>query len=182
MAQDPAILLERLSGQAPRRYSTFGFGRIRDNQCLSVVVPEDEAQALVSALRKQLPPEFVAFVGTTDWLGDERHDGKAEVVVGKGESQFDILRLARTDACNYDMDTEEVITKLQSWHRSCGIDIFHAETDTVEFTLDNLPADIRAFANEVYEFCPDIVEQGVGSVDELEQIIKGYQYVYLWWD
>jgi hypothetical protein len=182
MTQEVALLLERLSGQKPRGYSTFGFGRMRDEQCLSVIVREDEAQPLVFALRKQLPAGLIAFVGTTDWLGDEKHEGKAEVVVGKGESQFDILRLARTDPCNYDMDAEGVIRKLQSWHHSCGIDIFHAETDTVELTLDNVPSDIRAFANDVYDFCPDIVDQGVGSVNLLEQAIKDYQYVYLWWD
>ncbi len=80
------------------------------------------------------------------------------------------------------MDTEDVIRKLQSWHNSYGIDIYCAETDTIELTLDVVPTDTRTFANEVYEFCPDIVDQGVGSVDVLEEAIKDYQYIYLWWD
>src|SRR5205823_10299163 len=92
MAQEVTKLLEGLSGQKPRRYSTFDFGRMKDEQCLSVVVPKDDAQPLVFGLRKQLPPDFVAFVGTTRWLGDEKHDSKSEVVLGKGKSQFDIDR------------------------------------------------------------------------------------------
>jgi hypothetical protein len=109
---------------------------------------------------------------------EETHDGKVEVVLGKGESQFDILRLARVEACNHDMDTEDLIHRLQSWHRCCGVDIIAAETDTIELSLERLPVDPWAFANEVYEFCPDIVDQGVGSVDVLRAKHQGLQ-VYL---
>lgn len=174
-------LVERLSGQTPRPYSTFEFGREKDSSCLSVVVPEDRARPLVFAIRGQLPSGFLAFIGTTRWLGDEKHEG-VEVVVGKGDSQFDILRLARSDACNYGMDAEDIIRKLRAWDESCGIDIFHAETDTIELSLLTPPADVRAFAEDVYEFCPDIVDQGVGSVEALEKAVGDYRRVYFWWD
>ena len=39
-----------------------------------------------------------------------------------------------------------------------------------------------AFANEVYEFCPDAVDQGVGSIDELKKAITEMQGLWLWWD
>ena len=103
-------------------------------------------------------------------------------MVGKGGSQFDILRLARADACNYDLDTEDIIGKLRAWHESCGIDIFHAETDTIELSLLKPPADVQAFAEDVYEFCPDIVDQGVRSVDALVKAIRDFGQVYLCWD
>ncbi len=105
-----------------------------------------------------------------------------EIVVGKGGSQFDILHLGRSDACNYDMGTEDIIRKLQAWDRSYGIDIFHAETDIIELSLLKLPEDMQAFATDMYEFCPDIVDQGVGSVEALEEAIKDSREVYLWWD
>ncbi len=178
----PSHSLGKVVGQTPRPYFTFDFGQMKDERCFSVVVPEEKARPLVSSLRKQLPSGFVTFVGTTRWIGDEKHDGNAEVVVGKGESQFDILRLARADACNCGMDTEDLAKKLQSWHHSYGINIFHAETDIIEFTLDTIPVDMRVFANEVYEFCPDIVDQGIGSVEALERAIEDHKHVYLWWD
>jgi hypothetical protein len=93
-----ATLLERLSGKKARPYSTFDFGREKDSSCLSVVVSEDRARPLVFDIRKQLPSGCQAFIGTTRWFGDERHEG-AEIAVGKGDSQFDIVRLARSDAC-----------------------------------------------------------------------------------
>ena len=38
------------------------------------------------------------------------------------------------------------------------------------------------FAKEVYTFCPDVVDQGVGSIEALEEAIKEMHGVWLWWD
>jgi hypothetical protein len=119
MNSDVLTLLERLSGQKARPYSAFDFGRAKDSSCLSVVLPEDRAKPLVFDIRKQLPEGLLAFIGTTRRFGDERHEG-VEVAIGTGDSQFDILRLARSDASNYGMDTEDIIRKLQAWHEPVG--------------------------------------------------------------
>jgi hypothetical protein len=148
---------------------------------VSAVVPTDSAESVLWDLRPRLPVDHVAFVGTTNWLGDEKHDG-SELVVGPGDSQLDILRLARSDACNYDRDTEDLIKVLSDYHSRLGIDIFHAETDTIEFELLTLPEDVLALARELYDFCPDVVDQGVGSVEALAEAIEVTGRVYLWWD
>lgn len=174
-------LLARASGQRVRSYSTHDFGRERDDRCLSVVLPERRASALLPVIRPELPPGAVAFIGTTKWLGEERHGG-VELVVGPGESQLDVLRLARTDAVNYDMDTEDIVAKLREYDDEYGIMITHAETDTVEFTLAREPDDLSAFAADLYTFCPDMVDQGIGSVEALAEAIEITGAVYLWWD
>jgi hypothetical protein len=182
----PRAALTRLGagpgGRGVRPYSTYDFGRERDEGCLSVVVPEGEAGPLVSRLRRELEPGLVAFVGTNGWFGDERHDGRVEVVVGAGDSQFDILRLARSDAANYEMDTEDLVEKLRGYDEDFGIDIRLANTDTIVFDLIGSPADTSAFAQDIYEFCPDVVDQGVGSVEALREAIEVTGQVYLWWD
>lgn len=38
--------------------------------------------------------------------------------------------------------------------------------DWVALDFEDLPADVCRFAEEVYEFCPDSVEQGVGLMQE----------------
>ncbi len=123
----------------------------------------------------------MAFIGTTQWLGDEQHEG-AELVVGPGASQLDIPRLARTNATNYDMGTEDLVRKLREYDQDYGLDVYHAETDTIEFMLLNTPEDLSGFAVDLYEFCPDVVDQGVGSVAALEGSIEALGQVYLWWD
>lgn len=38
------------------------------------------------------------------------------------------------------------------------------------------------FSEEVYEFCPDIVDQGVGDMKKLKDSIKVNKELFLWWD
>lgn len=164
-----------------RPYSTRDFGRERYEGALSSILPEEEAKAELPELRKHLPTGTVAFVGTTRWLGDEQHTG-AELVIGPGETQWDILRIANSDACNYGLDAEDLIAKLQTYDALTGISIFHAETDIIEFTILRNPPDMQAFAEDIYKFCPDTVDQGVGSVEALAERIDILGEVYLWWD
>jgi hypothetical protein len=171
----------RVNAGPPRDYSTFEFGRDRDTANVSVVLPEQRARELLPNLRRQLAPGLVAFIGTSRWLGDEQHRG-VELVVAPGASQFDILRVARSDACNYDLDTEQLIERLTDFERRFGIVITHAETDTIEFGLGTTPEDWQAFAQELYEFCPDIVDQGTGSVEALAAELRERGAVFLWWD
>ncbi len=64
---------------------------------------------------------------------------------------------------------------------STEIDIVRAETDTVVFGLVNVPRDLAAFAEDLYKFCPDIVDQGAGSIEALQENVAGGR-VLLWWD
>jgi hypothetical protein len=178
---EAAMVLADVYETPIRSYSTFDFGRERDPACRSVIAMEAVAVRLLPRVRESLPKGYIAFVGTTRWLGDEKPDG-AEVVVAKGESQFDILRVARSDAVNYDMLTEDLCRKLDEFDRKYGIEIFHAETDTIEFGFNRHPSNMKEFGESLYEFCPDIVDQGTGSVDALVEMIRKDQRVFLWWD
>jgi hypothetical protein len=175
-------LLAKASDAKLRDYSTTDFGRERVEGMCSVVVPEDEARDVVMQVRRSLPKGFIVFAGTQRWLGDERHEGRSEVVVAEGQDQFDILRRAKSDACNFGKETEDLITELKTWDAELGIEIWHAETDTIELTLRSQPDDVVAFAKRVYAFCPDIVDQGDGDLDNLAAIIAETKAVYLWWD
>jgi hypothetical protein len=165
-----------------REYSTTDFGREKNPHCLSIVVPEDDARELLKTLRAKLGEGFIAFIGTSRWLGAEDLEGSVEVVIGRGNTQFDILREAKSDACNYDMETEDLIKKLTEYDQNYGISIFHAETDTIEFELIDLPEDLLAFAEDIYQFCPDIIDQGDDSVEDLAETIEAMREVFLWWD
>jgi hypothetical protein len=174
--------LSEIAGEPLRPHSTQDFGREPYAEARSVVVPKTRSREVLEEMRRELGPSLIAFIGTTRWLGDERHDEAEEIVVAKGDSQFDILRVAQSDAVNYGKETEDLIRKLTEYDRAYGIDIFHAETDTIEFRLTRLPDDLRRFSRDLYEFCPDIVDQGVETVEALEQEIRRTGEVYLWWD
>jgi hypothetical protein len=74
------------------------------------------------------------------------------------------------------------VQKLQEKVAKFGIDIFRAETDTIEFRFRAMPDDLSAFCRDPYDFCPDIVDQGAGSVEEIEMEVTRTRAVFLWWD
>ncbi len=182
MTFDQAVSrLSQLSGKPIRPYATRDFGRDQNMDARSVVVSAENATRLLTELRRDLGPGVLAFIGCTRSLAQGAEKG-SEVVVATGANQFDILRVAQSDAVNYDMDTEDLVRKLQEYDAKYGIDIFHAETDTIEFTFRSFPEDLRGFCNDLYEFCPDIVDQGVGSIEGLEAELTTLGSVFLWWD
>jgi hypothetical protein len=178
---EAASYLAKQASKPLRPFSTRDFGRENYAEARSVIVPPNKAQSLLATVRKQLAPGLIAFVGTENSLATPRPDG-VEVVVAHGKTQFDILRVAASNAVNYDLLTEDLIKQLETWDAAYGIDIFQASTDTVQFRLKSQPKDLKQFAAEIYRFCPDIVDQGTGTVEKLEQEIRSSKSVFLWWD
>ncbi|WP_438433969.1 DUF4253 domain-containing protein [Gorillibacterium sp. sgz500922] len=172
--------LEKLAGTPPRPYMTFDFGRRKFPQAQSVLADEESARGWVDALQERLDGELVAFIGTT--RSQEEGVQGVEVVIARGETPFDILRLAQTDAANYDLSTEDIVTKLKELDRRYGLRIYAAQTDSVGFELKKQPSDVQAFAEELYAFCPDLVDQGVGSLEHLTDYLKDHRDLHLWWD
>lgn len=182
----PAVvaLLTDVAGAPARAFATFDFGRARDPAAASAIVRADaDVAAMLRRLRRELPAGWIAFLGTDQFLGDAPPPaGSIELVVARGVAPFDILRIARTDATNYDLQTEALVHALTAWDQAWGIDIEHATTDTIELSLRRMPPDLDAFAQEVYALCPDVVDQGTGTVAALAAEIGTRRRVFLWWD
>jgi hypothetical protein len=87
------------------------------------------------------------------------------------EDGFELIRAAETSAPNYDLDTEDILKTLAQWKELCSFRVTEADDDTIEIEFTTLPADMTAFVKDLYEFCPDLVDQGTGCVQEmLEEI------------
>ena len=179
--EEAAARLARISGKPIRPFATQDFGREQNPKARSALVNEADARRVVDDVRRELGPGLLAFIGCTRSLADPP-DAGSEIVVAAGDDQFDMLRIAQSDAINFGMETEDLVRKLQEYDAQYGIDIFHAETDTIEFALRSMPEDLSAFCQDLYKFCPDIVDQGVGTVEKLEQEVAKSHAVFLWWD
>jgi hypothetical protein len=175
-------ILESLNLGPVRPYSTYDFGRARDEHCLSVVGDAGDVGLYAFENADVTPTGLILFAGTDSWLGDEEHPGQAELVAGPGTSQLDKLRLARTDGANYGLSTEDIIAQLREYDAAYGITIFSATTDTVRFSVNAKPRNIKTFARSLYKLCPDIVDQGAGTVEALADGIAEHLMVTLWWD
>ena len=90
----------------------------------------------------------------------------------KKKSPFRLLRKAETCGANFDLETEDIIGRLQLWQTLCSYRILGAESDTVEIEFDTLPKDMDAFVKQLYDFCPDLVDQGTGCVGDLVEMAQ----------
>jgi hypothetical protein len=71
---------------------------------------------------------------------------------------------------------------LKEWEKTSPFDIIGADNDWVEIEFKSLPKDLKSFAEEVYDFSPDAVDQGPGSTTELANEIQQTKRLFLWWD
>lgn len=78
----------------------------------------------------------------------------------------DKIREAATCAPNYDLDTEAILTQLQQWQSLCVFHIVEAGGDRIAIVFETLPENMDAFVRSLYDFCPDLVDQGTGCVAE----------------
>jgi len=112
----------------------------------------------------------------------ETNEDKKGVAVIKGTDDLDIIRYRRTDGINYDLDNTALVAKISEWKSKYGLIIIGCSRDWVHLEFDKLPSDLDSFAKEVYKFCPDSVDQGVGSMENLVSAIKEMNGLWLWWD
>lgn len=143
-----------------------------------VSVPEEKTDSVLALLRQKLRPlHYMAFVV-------EMNAGIKTEKIGvlKGTDQYDILRTMHTDGDEYDITNQDVIDWLKGWEKRAPFDIVGADSDWVEIEFKTLPKDLKAFAEEVNDICPDAVEQGPGSVEGLVKEIRETKHLFLWWD
>lgn len=77
-----------------------------------------------------------------------------------------------TNGCNYDVDNEDILKKIREWHNTLEIEVLEVTHDSVTIHFKTLPADTKRFAQEIYEFCPDTVDQHFGLFDEIFESIE----------
>ena len=79
---------------------------------------------------------------------------------------FSAIRQAHTGGPNYGFDTNAIIARLTKWQALCSFSVTSAEGDAVDIKFETLPKNMDAFVRDLYEFCPDLVDQGTGCLHE----------------
>lgn len=110
------------------------------------------------------------------------YNEKAPLYLIRSQDDYDILRIMETNGANYDIETDDIIAKLEEWKQRSSFRIAGAAMDWVMVDFDTMPADTDAFAEEIYAFCPDSVDQGAETVEALAELLREYSTVFLWWD
>lgn len=139
---------------------------------------KEKARIIVQTLRGEFRQK-----GLYIYVSDQNFGYEPEkITIIKTDDKFDLLRFEATNGINYDLFCEDIIAKLSTWDKTMGLEFTSVGADFAEAGLTQVPAALPAFADELYKFCPDIVDQGTGSVEVLQEEIKRTRSLYLWWD
>jgi hypothetical protein len=145
---------------------------------ITVSVPKDKTDRILASLRKKLIPlAYLPFVV-------EKNSGLKVDKIGiiKGTDQYEMLRIMHTDGEEDDVSNQDIIDRLKEWERIASFDIIGVGSDWVEIEFTVLPKDMKTFAEELNEFCPDAIEQGTGTIKELIKEIKRTNRLFLLWN
>lgn len=141
---------------------------------------EKDAEALLAKLQPRVAALKCIFVRCEmkHGIGDEP-DTLALVGV---DNPWAAMWMFGTNAANYDRDTAAVVKWMQRFAKENDVTF-----DTISFDLcagrfNKPPVDYAAMAKKMYEFCPDIVDQGTGDVEKLAAELKRTGRFFFWWD
>jgi hypothetical protein len=155
-----------------RRLTAFSeLGELEDVDGIAVTALRDEVMPIIGKLQPQLLPHgYRAFWSETCAANGS---SRSEVVaLLKGVDDSAIVRLQRTSGGNYGVSNAAILEKVQSWRGQCELQLVGAGGAWVAIQFTTLPDNVCAFAEEIYEFCPDSVEQGVGLQNENDHLEK----------
>ncbi len=80
---------------------------------------------------------------------------------------------------------EEHVSVLKRWEQRYGAELVGVTHDTIEMLVARPPRtrdDALALAYEQVAYCPDIVDQGAGTLDALAAVLVNGSVWFFWWD
>jgi hypothetical protein len=96
--------------------------------------------------------------------------------------EFDaVMAVMDTNGDNYGIGTAGVIAWMKELHQEQPFVLTGIGFDYMEGHFISPVKDPSALAKRMYQFCPDIVDQGTGSVSKLASELET-GHLYFWWD
>jgi len=92
---------------------------------------------------------------------------KNNLAIIKTDDQYDIIRIQNTGKGRKNMTPEKIIEKLKEWEKKFQFEITGAQAYRVKAKFINKPSDINKFAEELTLFCPELLNDGSGKINDL---------------
>jgi Domain of unknown function (DUF4253) len=104
------------------------------------------------------------------------------IAVLKTTDKYTVLKQIATDGINWNITNDSLISIIKTFDKKYSLELIGASGDWCEFIIHTEPKNWMEFANEVYKVCPDVVDQGTGTVQALADEMKKTKRLYFWWD
>ena len=82
------------------------------------------------------------------------------------------LEKCGTHGANFGLSPEDIVAKFREWDEQCDFTLSDIERDSVMVNFETLPEDLDSFARDIYDFCPDTVDQGFGCIEEMMELAE----------
>ncbi|HAZ42978.1 MAG TPA: hypothetical protein DDW76_02080 [Cyanobacteria bacterium UBA11369] len=96
--------------------------------------------------------------------------------------KYDAIALHQTNGCNCGIGPGYVVEWLKQLEAKQPFVLTCIEHDTLAGHFLTPIQDPQELAERMYDFCPDIVSQGCGSVEALAQSLQTSSKLFFWWD
>lgn len=110
---------------------------------------------------------------------------EAFLVYPKKWTLEELIEASGVTGVNYSVTNEQILKRLKEWDVKFGIEkILDLNFDTLHIQLRKKISSSEALelAKEIYEFCPDVIDQGSGSVEHYAEETLEANAIFLWWD
>jgi hypothetical protein len=149
-------------------------------QGLVVKETNSKSYALVFSLKDKFKERgYSIFLLENNYNIDKRLDN---IGILKTTDKYTVLQQIRTDGINWDITNDSLISIVKTFDKKYSLELIGASGDWCEFVIHKEPKNWIQFAKEVYKVCPDVVDQGAGTVEALADEMKKTKRLYFWWD
>lgn len=180
--KDLAVFIKKQTGTSlqliPKIDSVTGeaLKTLGDGLCVLSKNPDNDYNFVLNHKSKFLEKGYLIFIYSHDW------DFKEYLTILKGTDELEIISWRKTDGINYDHDNTDVVKRFKKWKEQNDFWVVALGLDFIQIEFKKKIKNPELFAKEMYEYCPDAIEQGTGDMKTLVQGIKKMNGAYFWWD
>ncbi|HEX6428691.1 MAG TPA: DUF4253 domain-containing protein [Niastella sp.] len=172
-----ALFLKKLTRRPIEKLAFEDYTDQKKPDAICSLTSEVNARKIVIEHRAKFIKE-----GKYIFISELAHNGYKVALIGTTSDPYKVMEYAYTNGMNYNIETKDIIEKYKKWDKEFGINPIAIGFDFCECEIINKDIDYKKLADEVYEFCHDVVDQGTGSVELLEEEMKRTGTIFLWWD
>jgi hypothetical protein len=105
-----------------------------------------------------------------------------ELALAPTADKYEVIAAVGTNGANYDLGPPEVVQWLRDLEREVPFILTGIGFDFLKGHFTGPRAGPEDLARRMYEFCPDIVDQGCGTVEKLADSLAESDGLFFWWD
>jgi hypothetical protein len=107
---------------------------------------------------------------------------RTRVALLQTTDKYDAMKAMATNGDNYELSNEQIIAWLRELEATQPFILTGIGFDFLSGEFTTKVKETAKLAKRMYKFCPDIVDQGLESVEALERTLRDGREFYFWWD